>query len=76
MIHSAEKYIAMNIPVKAGYFNHLASKQNIVLPKHRPQQQGDTRRLKNSYDFLLAARVEGVSEAVCQDNKILKCLSL
>lgn len=74
MIHAAEKYIAVNIPAKAGYFNHLASKQNIFLPKHRPQQKGATRRMKSSYDFLLAVTMEWASEAVCQDNKIFKCL--
>ena len=64
MIHSAEKYIAANIPVKAVYFNHLASETKHPLTKHRPQQQAANRRMKSSYDFLLAETMQGTSDAV------------
>lgn len=74
MIHGIEKYIATNIPVKTVFFNHLDWETKRLITKHKLQKQEANRRMKSSYDFLLAETMEGTSGAVCRD-KILKYVS-
>jgi hypothetical protein len=74
MIHSAEKHISSNIPVKAVYFSHLLS--DTTFSSTQVQQQGAKSKKKSSHAFMLTEAMKRISEAVCQDNKISTCLSL